>query len=146
MSIHNKPRFSFLPMFAALVLAGLPIAANALSGAIFTTTADGGIVNENVRYGSKLEVYLDGGPRMNAPASAAALPDGNYYFQVTDPSGKKLLSQDPVACREIKIENGVITEYLGEGRTYLDKGKTIFCTEYPSNGKKLQRSTSLTPT
>ncbi|MGS0726881.1 hypothetical protein ACVBKF_11870, partial [Shewanella sp. 0m-11] len=120
MSIHNKPRFSFLPMFAALVLAGLPIAANALSGAIFTTTADGGIVNENVRYGSKLEVYLDGGPRMNAPASAAALPDGNYYFQVTDPSGKQLLSLDPVDCREVKIENGVITQYLGESRTYLD--------------------------
>ncbi|MGS0692544.1 hypothetical protein [Shewanella sp. 30m-9] len=136
MNIRSKPRFSLLPMFAALVLAGLPIAANALSGAIFTTTADGGIVNENVRYGSKLEVYLDGGPRMNAPASAAALPDGNYYFQVTDPSGKQLLSLDPVDCREVKIENGVITQYLGESRAYLDKGKLVSCTEFPTNGKK----------
>ena len=47
-----------------------------LSGAIFTTTPDGGIVNENVRYQSKLEVYLDGGPPPNAPAGAAGLPDG----------------------------------------------------------------------
>ncbi|MEJ2511268.1 MAG: hypothetical protein P8Y72_06680, partial [Anaerolineales bacterium] len=36
------------------------------TGAIFTTTPDGTIVNENVRYESKLEVYLDGGPGPNA--------------------------------------------------------------------------------
>ncbi|ABV87100.1 hypothetical protein [Shewanella pealeana] len=140
MNIRSKPRFSVLPMFAALVLAGLPIGANALSGAIFTTTDDGGIVNENVRYGSKLEVYLDGGPRMNAPASAAALPDGNYYFQVTDPSGKDLLSRDHISCREIKIENGVITEYPGAGGTNYVKQKGVWqavsCTEYPTNGNK----------
>ncbi|MCG9729445.1 hypothetical protein L1D44_06225 [Shewanella sp. Isolate13] len=136
MKTRNKPRFSLLPMFAALLAVGLPMAANALSGAIFTTTEDGGIVNENVRYGSKLEVYLDGGPRMNAPASAAALPDGNYYFQVTDPSGKKLLSLDPVICREVKITNGVITEYLGDGRSYQNKGKEVSCTEFPTNGNK----------
>ncbi|MGR5176579.1 hypothetical protein ACPV4B_04260 [Vibrio parahaemolyticus] len=63
-----------------------------LDGAIFTTTPAGDIVNENVRYESKQEVFLDGGPGPNAPAHAAALPAGWYYFQVTDPSGKCLLS------------------------------------------------------
>jgi len=63
-----------------------------LSGAIFTTTPGGDIVNENVRYTNKEEVFLDGGPLPNAPGHAAALPPGYYYFQVTDPSGKCLLS------------------------------------------------------
>lgn len=63
-----------------------------LDGAIFTTTPLGDIVNENVRYQSKEEVFLDGGPGPNAPRTAAALPAGLYYFQVTDPSGKCLLS------------------------------------------------------
>ena len=40
------------------------------SGAIFTTTPDGSIVNENVHYDFKREVYLDGGPPNNAPAKA----------------------------------------------------------------------------
>ena len=42
-----------------------------LSGAIFTTTVDGAIVNENVHYLAKEDVYLDGGPGLNAPATAA---------------------------------------------------------------------------
>lgn len=68
------------------------MSAFALDGAIFTTTPLGDIVNENVRFTSKIEVFLDGGPGANAPRTAAALPEGYYYFQVTDPSGKCLLS------------------------------------------------------
>src|SRR3954466_8538482 len=68
-----------------------------LSGAVFTTTANGSRVNANI-YPSKSAVYLDGGPGNNAPAKAAALPAGDYYFQVTDPSGKVLLSTDAIAC------------------------------------------------
>ncbi len=80
-----------------------------LSGAIFTTTVDGAIVNENVHYNKKEDVYLDGGPGPNAPPTAAGLPAGDYYFQVTDPPGKKLLSQDDISCRRIHInEHGVI--------------------------------------
>jgi hypothetical protein len=80
-----------------------------LSGAIFTTTVDGAIVNENVRYEAKEDVYLDGGPGPNAPSTAAGLPAGDYYFQVTDPSGKDLLSTDHISCRQIHVnENGVI--------------------------------------
>lgn len=77
------------------------------TGAIFTTTPDGGIVNENVHYENKLYVYLDGGPRNDNPY-AAALDDGWYVFQVTDPSGKYLLSEDPAKCRVMEVEDGVI--------------------------------------
>jgi hypothetical protein len=79
------------------------------SGAIFTTTPDGSIVNENVRYDFKREVYLDGGPPNNAPAKAAGLDAGFYVFQITDPPGKLLLSRDPARCRIVEVsEDGVI--------------------------------------
>jgi hypothetical protein len=83
-----------------------------LAGAIFTTTPDGGIVNENVRYDLKIEVYLDGGPGPNAPQTAAGLPGGLYVFQVTDPSGKVLLSEDPSKCRVIEVDDGVIVRLV----------------------------------
>ena len=63
------------------------------SGAIFTTTPDGTIVNENVHYAGRQYVYLDGGPKQNAPAHAAGLDEGFYIFQITDPPGKMLLSR-----------------------------------------------------
>ena len=76
-------------------------------GAIFTTTFNGGVVNENVHYGAKTEVYLDGGPR-NPNSQAAGLPDGLYVFQITDPPGKVLLSMDPAVCRVVQVDGGVI--------------------------------------
>ena len=79
-----------------------------LKGAIFTTLSDGSRVNANI-YEALEDVYLDGGPGNQAPSSAAALPPGCYYFQVTDPPGKTLLSTDPVKCRQIHVnEDGVI--------------------------------------
>jgi hypothetical protein len=81
-------------------------------GAIFTTTVDGSVVNAN-QYASKCAVYLDGGPGPHAPAKAAGLPDGDYYFQVTDPSGAQLLSTDPVSNRQFHVAGGVITAFLG---------------------------------
>lgn len=82
---------------------------SALTGAIFTTLADGTRVNHNI-YDAKEDVYLDGGPGNNAPSGAAALPAGNYYFQVTSPSGKTLLSTDPIECREFHVDaSGVIS-------------------------------------
>ena len=62
-----------------------------LSWAIFTTTPDWSIVNENVRYQTKYHVYLDGWPPINAPSKAAWLPAWEYVFQITDPSWKYLL-------------------------------------------------------
>jgi cysteine-rich repeat protein len=92
-------------------------------GAIFTTTVDGIIVNEN-HYPAKTDVYLDGGPSENAPNGAAALAAGDYYFQVTDPSGKVLLSSDAIECRRIRVSaDGVIVEaYPGPGGCGHDTG------------------------
>jgi hypothetical protein len=103
---------------------GLPVNAAAPSGAIFTTTPDGSIVNENVRYESKLEVYLDGGPGPNAPQDAAGLDDGFYVFQVTDPSGWVLLSMDPSKCRVVEVADGVITRLVNPTELGLADGYT----------------------
>src|SRR5262249_29593216 len=86
-------------------------AAPPLPGAIFTTDITGTRVNQN-SYATKCGttgVYLDGGPGPNAPPTAAGLPDGDYYFQVTDPSGKTLLSTDIVADRRVTVTGGLFT-------------------------------------
>jgi len=98
----------------ALAMAATPTRAAGVSGAIFTTTVNGGAVNAN-QYESKCGVYLDGGPGPHAPAKAAGLPDGDYYFQVTDPSGAQLLSTDPVSNRRFHVTGGVITAFTGAG-------------------------------
>jgi hypothetical protein len=82
--------------------------AHAPSGAIFTTLADGSEVNLN-QFPDKESVYLDGGPGPGAPQDAAGLDDGTYVFQVTDPSGKTLLSTDLARCRQFIASGGVIT-------------------------------------
>ena len=91
--------------FVALSLATL--AASAPTGAIFTTVADGTEVNYNI-YAAKEDVYLDGGPGPGAPQKAAGLDDATYVFQVTDPSGKKLLSTDAAGCRLFTVAGGII--------------------------------------
>jgi hypothetical protein len=91
----------------AAIVALVTVKAHAPSGAIFTTVADGTEVNYNI-YQSKFDVYLDGGPGPGAPQHAAGLDDGVYVFQVTDPSGKTLLSTDPVECRQFTVVDGVI--------------------------------------
>ena len=101
-----------------LVFLGVTASAFAqLPGAIFTTTMTGSRVNANI-YPQKCGatgVWLDGGPGPNAPQTAAGLPDGDYYFQVTDPSGKTLLSTDPVANRQFHVSGGIISGLSGAG-------------------------------
>src|SRR5689334_23519675 len=96
------------------LIASVFTAAAATPGAIFTTVADGSEVNYNI-YPSKDAVYLDGGPGSGAPQTAAGLDNGRYVFQVTDPSGKTLLSQDPAQCREFDVNNGIITNVVPAG-------------------------------
>lgn len=96
----------------AVLLAYLP-AAYAAPGAIFSTIYNGTIVNANTQYASKCAVYLDGGPGAKVKAGTPGLPDGLYYFQVTDPSGGTLLSTDPVTNRQFQVTGGVITAYTG---------------------------------
>src|SRR5262245_16109458 len=97
------PAFILGTFCAAMLCA--PLLAHAPSGAIFTTVADGSEVNFNI-YPAKEDVYLDGGPGPGAPQGAAGLDDDTYVFQVTDPSGKTLLSTDPAGCRLFEVENG----------------------------------------
>ena len=95
----------------------------ATSGAIFTTVSNGTVVNANI-YNSKCAVYLDGGPGPHAKATAAGLPDGDYFFQVTDPSGATLLSTDSVSNRKFHVHGGVITASLGTHATGMDQDHT----------------------
>jgi hypothetical protein len=90
--LANTPR-STASLAAAAVLAILFAASTSLQaapplpGAVFTTDSTCSGVDLNI-YGAKSEVYLDGGP---SHPGAASLPDGNYYVQVTDPSGACVL-------------------------------------------------------
>ena len=113
----GNPLWFAITVLASVVMIVLPAhAAPPLSGAIFTTIADGSIVNANVQYQSKCDVYLNGGPGPNAPIGAASLPSGDYSVHVTDPSGKKLLSTDPVSNRRFTVSSaGIISAYTGSG-------------------------------
>jgi hypothetical protein len=86
-----------------------------LTGAIFTTTADGTTVNAN-QYAEKCDVYLNGGPEQ---PGAAGLPEGDYYFQVTSPPAgvpEVLLSTDDVTQRQFHVDaSGRISGLSGAG-------------------------------
>ncbi|WP_413249159.1 hypothetical protein [Sinomonas flava] len=100
---------------ACSALLGVPAVAAppTISGAIFTTDSSGTPVNLNI-YQAKEDVYLNGGPGINAPAGAAGLPDGTYSFQVTEPDGAPL-SSDPVSCRQFTVSGGVIQDVVAAG-------------------------------
>jgi hypothetical protein len=88
----------------ALVLFGASSSAQQFGGAIFTTDAAGTTVNGNI-YADVTSVYLNGGPQNT---KSAGLPDGTYFFQVTDPSGATLLSSDQAVCRQLVVSGGVV--------------------------------------
>jgi hypothetical protein len=102
-----------VPIAVALASA-TPAMAAPLSGAIFTTDVTGVPVNLNI-YAAKEDVYLNGGPGINAPDDAAGLPAGTYSFQVTDPSGKTLLSSDAVACRQFTVDSSGVIQSVAAG-------------------------------
>ncbi len=108
--------FVLLAVILLSLLASQLFAAQ-LSGAIFTGLKNGAAVNKNI-YDAKCDVYLIGGPGPNAPPTASGLPEGYYYFQVTDPSGKVLLSSDDIGCRRFWVApEGYISAYAPEGCT-----------------------------
>lgn len=112
MSSHHKTR-PLLMIFLSTAFAAV-VSASAPTGAIFTTVADGSEVNYNI-YPNKEAVYLDGGPGPGAPQTAAGLDDGTYVFQVTDPSGRRLLSTDEARCRQFVVTDGIITSVVATG-------------------------------
>jgi len=107
-------RISVLLAVCVIALASAPAGAHSPGGAIFTTVSDGSEVNYNI-YAAKPDVYLDGGPGVGAPQDAAGLDDGTYVFQITDPSGKKLLSTDLARCRQFTVSAGLITGVVDQG-------------------------------
>ncbi len=108
----NRPVVLVGILTIVLSVSGLQGALAAIPGAIFTTDVNGVPVNQN-HFADKCDVYLNGGPGPTAPPWAAGLPAGDYYFQVTDPSGNVLLSSDAIGERAFQVTTGVITAYLG---------------------------------
>jgi hypothetical protein len=100
-----KTKCAHLAM-AALAATSLLVstASAAFSGAIYTSYGDGTTVNANTYEDCEL-VFLNGGPQN---ANASGLPDGEYYFQVTNPNGGALLSTTPAFERRIQVVGGVI--------------------------------------
>jgi len=95
-------------------LLAIPAAAQ-ISGAIYTSTASGTVVNQN-SFNSKPEVYLNGGPQN---LHGAGLPNGIYYYEVTDPSTNNLLSTDDAVCRQLVVAGGAISGAYTNGGTIL---------------------------
>src|SRR5436190_22033048 len=88
--------------YAALACMTLlaPQAYAAVSGAIWTSTGDGVIVDENVHYAGKQFVYLNDGSQ---GTHSAGIEAGYYYFQVTTPDNV-LLSTDSAYCRLVRVD------------------------------------------
>jgi hypothetical protein len=107
LSSMRRVTLTFLPFALMLAVLTLPIesAFAAIHGAIYTTNKTGTAVNQNI-YPTGTDVYLSGGPQN---LNAAGLTDGTYYFQVTDPSGKVLLSTDNASCRQLVVSGGRVT-------------------------------------
>jgi hypothetical protein len=49
------------------------------------------------------------------PGDTLRLEDGRYVFQVTEPSGKALLSTDAASCRQFDVVNGTISGVVATG-------------------------------
>jgi len=64
-----------------------------------------------VIFEDKCDAYLVAGQEEGPPR----LPDGDYFFQVTDVSGETLLSSDEVRFRQFRVADGVIEGVSGQG-------------------------------
>jgi hypothetical protein len=96
------------------------LAIDAVTGAIWTTDPNGERVNGNL-YTNPRDVYLAGGPHKKG---AAGLPDGVYYFQVTDPLGKTLLSTDSLSDRMFEVKDGYVYRAKPPGTHKWNPDKT----------------------
>ena len=114
-----------------MLVSALPALAQ-VNGAIYTTTSTGTTVNGNL-YDAKTGVYLNGGPQNSK--DAGLVPDGSYYFQITDPSGAVLLSADDISCRQIVVTNGRIVGVPAKTPTACKSGFHLLGTYNASNGE-----------
>lgn len=112
MSSIALPRIAAVSAFLSFALVAGNVRAEAINGAIYTSTGDHSAVNAN-QYPSKPDVYLNGGPSNFPQCTGGKLDDGIYFFQVTDPSGQPLLSSDGILNRKFQVVNGRIAVNLG---------------------------------
>ncbi len=126
MNTHPQPRRAAVAVvFLGSLLAATAAHADAINGAIYTSTWNHSQVNAN-QYASKDLVYLNGGPS-NSGCKGGKLTDGIYHFQVTNPSGSVLLSNDSgILERMFQVQGGVITTNLGN-QTKHPNGGTSPC-------------------
>ncbi|HEX9305002.1 MAG TPA: SdrD B-like domain-containing protein [Thermoanaerobaculia bacterium] len=93
----------------ALILCSLGALAQ-VPGVVTTVDASSTAVSI---FPDKEAVFFTAGPTNSACAFTQFVSDGRYYFQVTDLSGRRLLSSDPVAERVVTVHNGVLSSYDG---------------------------------
>ena len=107
--LSNTRRMFLVPAIAVAIcgwLVSSAVAASQFTGAIHTTNFWGTAVNQN-HFTSKEAVFLNAGPQHKG---GPQLPPGLYYFQVTDTSGRTLLSKDLAECRQVEVgSSGKIT-------------------------------------
>jgi hypothetical protein len=109
--MHKHPLLrSFVAGVAPALLLVSSVVAAPLTGAIFTTDSGATLVNGNI-YALKTDVFLTGGPQNCINGSG--LPDGDYFFQVTTPSGAPLSTDAIDAERRVTVSGGVVSAYLG---------------------------------
>lgn len=101
-STFRRRFYIVLCLLALMLTVGVQSASANINGAIQSTFNTGTTVNGNL-FPSKFAVYLNGGPQNE---SSNGLPDGIYYFQVTDPNGSHLLSTDDITCRQVQVIGG----------------------------------------
>lgn len=101
---RSTRNFVFITLLVLVAAFMLPVEVGAqMPGAIWTTDVSL-TVDRNIYY-NKCDVYLNGGPiKQNQPG----LPDGDYYYKVTDPSGAVDLSENvkPLTDRLVTVVNG----------------------------------------
>ena len=110
----STKKIVFVIVAAVLLLGVVSVLAAPPSGAIFTTTPDGGIVNENVRYDLKREVYLDGGPE-HARRTILTLFEENLSLLSPDAQQKdpKTRLQELLQARGLPLPEYSVLEVSG---------------------------------
>ena len=92
-----------------------------LRGSVFTTMAGGSLVDRD-GFLRKEEVFLEGGRGPNAPSHAAGLAEGDYFFQVTDATGERLLSGDHISCRRVHVNADGVIDRAYSGTNWVREG------------------------
>jgi SdrD B-like protein len=103
----NRVRYAITAIGLLLCSVG---ASAQVSGAVTIVTESG---SPQDVFNDKSDVFFTAGPTATPCAFTQFLPDGRYYFQVTDLSGGTLLSSDPVNERLVTIRGGVLFSYDG---------------------------------